>query len=107
MTLPAMLEADLQSAVIELATRLGYISYHTYDSRKSAKGFPDLVLVHPRTGAILYAELKKQDGRVTPEQDQWMRALAIRGVVFLWRPSDLRDGSISRALTRYARTAPT
>lgn len=105
MTLPAMTETELQAAVVELAQRLGYLTYHTHDSRHSAKGFPDLVLVHPRTGWLLFAELKSQDGRPTPDQDQWLRALALRGVSFLWRPSAWHDGSIIAALQRYARSA--
>ena len=99
-----MLEADLQSAVIELARTLGYLVYHTHDSRKSAPGFPDLVMAHPRSGGLVFAELKTATGRVTAEQDAWLRALAVRGAAFLWRPEHLADGSIGRALMRYART---
>ena len=102
----AMLEDDLQAAVIDLARMLGWLVYHTHDSRHSGKGFPDLVMCHPRSGALLFAELKSVTGRVTPEQDEWLRALAVRGVAFLWRPEHLRDGSIVRALQRYAATVP-
>lgn len=98
-----MLERDLQAAVVELARMLGYLTYHTHDSRKSAPGFPDLVLVHPRSGALIFAELKSATGKVTREQDEWLRALALRGVSFLWRPVHLTDGSIAAALQRYSR----
>lgn len=100
-----MPEVDLQDAVVKLARMLGYLVYHTHDSRHSAKGFPDLTMVHPRSGALLFAELKSSTGKVTPAQDEWLRALAVRGVAFLWRPAHLADGSIARSLTRYARTA--
>lgn len=106
-TLPAMSERDLQDAVIKLAKLLGFLSYHTYDSRKSTKGFPDLVLVHKWSGALLFIELKSATGRVTDEQDEWLRALAVRGVAFVWRPEHLTDGSIERALRRYARVNAT
>ena len=99
-----MMEADLQAAVVKLARMLDYLCYHTHDSRRSAPGFPDLVMVHPRSGVIVFAELKSATGRVTPEQDQWLRALAVRGAAFVWRPRDLADGSVTRALQRYART---
>jgi hypothetical protein len=100
-----MTERQLQDAVMELARTLGFLVWHCYDSRNSEPGFPDLVLVHERSGALLFAELKSTAGRVTPEQDRWLRALALRGTAFVWRPTELRDGSISRALIRYARTA--
>ena len=105
MTAPPMTERDLQSAVVKLARTLGGLVYHTHDSRRSAPGFPDLVIVFPRTGALLFAELKTATGKVTDEQDEWLRALAVRGVAFVWRPEHLTDGSIARALQRYARTA--
>jgi hypothetical protein len=70
-----MLEADLQSAVVKLARTLGGLVYHTHDSRRSAAGFPDLVIVFERTGAILFAELKQDGKHPTPEQNQWLRAL--------------------------------
>jgi hypothetical protein len=99
-----MLERDLQTAVVDLARMLGYLVFHDYDSRRSTPGFPDLTLCHPRSGALLFAELKSATGKVTREQDEWLRALAVRGVAFVWRPEHLADGSIARALHRYART---
>jgi hypothetical protein len=101
-TLPDMLERDLQSEILKIARMMGWLCYHTYNSKKSAPGFPDLVMVHPRSGAILFAELKSATGKVTDEQDEWLRALAVRGVAFVWRPEHLKDGSIARALRRYA-----
>lgn len=101
-----MLERDLQGAVVELARMLGWLVYHTHDSRHSAAGFPDLVMVHPGSGALLFAELKTARGKVTPEQWEWLRALAVRGVSFLWRPEHLADGSIARALQRHGRGVP-
>ena len=100
-----MTERDLQAAIVELARTIGWMVYHPYDSRRSTPGYPDLTMVHPRTGAILFAELKTETGKVTDEQDQWLRALAVRGLAFVWRPEHLTDGSIARALQRYARTA--
>jgi hypothetical protein len=99
-----MTERQLQAAVVELARMLGWLVYHTYDSRRSLEGFPDLVMAHPRSGALLFAELKTARGKATPEQLEWLRVLALRGAAFLWRPADLHDGSISRALHRWART---
>jgi hypothetical protein len=97
-----MLEADLQAEVVKLARMLGWLVYHTYDSRRSAAGFPDLVMVHPQSGAQLFAELKSATGKVTAEQDQWLRALAIRGAAYVWRPEHLVDGTIPRALRAWS-----
>jgi VRR-NUC domain len=101
-----MTERELQEQVLDLARMLGYLAYHTYDSRRSVEGFPDLVLVHERSGALIFAELKSPTGRVTTAQDRWLRAVALRGVAYVWRPEHLRDGSVVRALQRHARTGP-
>src|SRR5687767_3407358 len=101
-----MSERELQAQVIELARMVGWLVYHTHDSRRSEPGFPDLVMVHERSGALLFAELKTTTGRVTMEQDRWLRALAVRGYAFVWRPEHLTDESIARALQRFARITP-
>ena len=84
----AVPETDFQRTVTEMAERFGWLVYHTYDSRRSAPGFPDLVLVRPPR--VLFAELKSEHGRVTTPQEAWLKALgACDGVeAHLWRPSD-------------------
>lgn len=81
-------ERTFQAAVVRLATACGCRCYHTHDSRRSAAGFPDLVLV--RDGVLTFAELKTDTGRVTSEQSEWLESLrAVPGVaVRLWRPND-------------------
>lgn len=93
-----MSENDLLSKVRGLAATLGWLVYHTHDSRRSEPGFPDLVLVH---GArLLYRELKTAKGKVTPEQAAWLGALSdARADVGIWRPMDLYDGTIRDVLT--------
>lgn len=88
-----MREADWQRQVVELAGIGGWTSYHTHDSRRSARGFPDLVLVRPPR--LIFAELKGSDTQVTHEQHRWLRLLgACPGVeVHLWRPWDLDEVS--------------
>lgn len=46
------------------------------------KGFPDLVLVHPSSGEVIFAECKSSKGRLTIEQKMWVEAT--RGCI--WRP---------------------
>lgn len=85
-----MSEAEFQARVIRLARLLGWRVYHTHDSRRSAAGFPDLVLARRGRG-VIYAELKSEKGRTTAEQDEWLGLLRDSGQdVFLWRPADLQ-----------------
>ena len=81
-------EKRWQADVIAAATMFGWACYHTFDSRRSAAGFPDLVLCRPPR--LIFAELKTERGRVGPRQQEWIDLLiACPGVeVFTWRPSD-------------------
>ena len=94
-----MSEETLQAKVEDLAQRLGWRKYHTHDSRRSDKGFPDLVLVHAGRGRVLYRELKKQTGRVTKEQKEWLADLTAAGQdAGLWRPVHWFDRTIEKEL---------
>jgi hypothetical protein len=97
-----MSEAALQSKVIGLARELGYERiYHTYDSRRSAAGYPDLHLVSARRGRSIFAELKTMRGVVSPDQLLWLNDLRAVGVeAYVWRPIDLLDDTITAVLTR-------
>ena len=80
-------EKEFQTVVVQYARLLGYRVYHTHDSRRSEPGFPDLVLV--REGRLLVAELKRQTGRTSPAQQEWLELLRSAGVdAYIWRPSD-------------------
>lgn len=83
-----MLESALQSNILDLATRLQWMSYHTHDSRRSQPGWPDLAMV--RRGRLIIAELKQERGRPTAKQAEWLAALRLvpNVEVYLWRPSD-------------------
>ena len=81
-------EEQFQQAIIDLARTLGYRAYHTHDSRKSEPGFPDLVLARAADNRLIYAEVKTETGRTTPDQEWWLQFLAARGEeTYLWRPS--------------------
>src|SRR5690606_18787452 len=78
----AMTEAQLQTAILGtpkrpgLAPLLGWLGYHTYRSTRSPEGFPDLCLVHPKAGRLVFAELKRQKrSNPTPAQVEWLEAL--------------------------------
>lgn len=93
-------EKDFQASVLELAHVKGWNTYHTYDSRRSAAGFPDLFLVRPPR--IVVAELKSSRGRITPAQRAWLDLLArCSGVeTYVWRPAGFDE--IARVLSRRA-----
>lgn len=80
---------------------LKLLAYHTGDSRKSAKGYPDWHIVGPN-GSLFY-ENKRQClrcAKTTPEQLQWLGALA--AVPGTWatirRPADWISGKIPAEL---------
>ena len=80
-------EAEWQNHVISLASGFGWTIYHTHDSRRSNRGFPDLALVRER---LVLCELKRQSGKPTFEQIAWLGLLRHAGEeVYLFRPSDV------------------
>ena len=80
-------EREFQQKVIGLAERHGWRVYHTFDSRRSAPGWPDLSIARP--GQLILAELKTDAGKLRPEQAEWLELLrTVEGIrVRLWRPS--------------------
>lgn len=104
-----MSEADLMRAVTDLAEILGWSWAHfrpaqtargwrTPVSGPLGKGFPDLVLVRPRDGRLLFVELKGAAGKPTPEQDVVHKALSTAAQTYLWRPWHLDSGEIQSVL---------
>jgi len=82
----AMSEKDLQSAVLEQMKWMGWLVYHTHDSRRSQPGFPDVVAV--RGSRHMFVEFKREKGKIRTEQHQWLNQLAdAHGEVYLVRPS--------------------
>lgn len=108
----ALLEADWQKRVLGAARLHGWKWYHPPDNMRTERGYrqnvvrgwPDLAMV--RGERLLFAELKKQDGRISPEQREWLAVLS--GVpyveVYVWRPSDWPE--VLRVLDRRRTTAP-
>ena len=86
--LNAVRECDFQAQVQDLARLCGWRTYHTYDSRRSPEGYPDLCMV--RSPRLVYAELKSERGKLTPAQLEWLAELReIAGVeTYVFRPSD-------------------
>lgn len=81
-------EKEFQDTVTDALSLFGWLWYHTHDSRRSNKGFPDVVAV--RGQRVLFIELKREDGRVTVEQKDWLLKLRDAGrEAFVLRPSQM------------------
>lgn len=92
-------EEEFLFTVIEYAQAQGWRVAHFRPAKTAkgwrtavqadGKGFPDLVLVRER---VLFAELKTEEGQMTPAQKDWLSALMTANAgYFLWRPSDWND----------------
>ena len=88
-------EAVLLAHVREQAAKNGWLVYHTYDSRRSEPGFPDIVAVRPNV--VLFSELKSETGKLTSDQLMWMNLISVASRIDcrVWRPSNTDE------ITRY------
>lgn len=89
--LSSLTEKQFLQLVKDAARLRGWRVYHTFDSRRSDPGFPDLVLL--RKGQLLFLELKRTKGKVRPEQQGWIDEL--NGVIsvkaLIARPEDWEE----------------
>lgn len=108
-----MTERDFQQQIIDYARLRGWKVHHDLPSQRANgrwsthtqgdQGFPDLVLVRgerparivsgiivPRPPRIVFAELKTQNGKVRPEQQEWLDTIGEDAEVtkWVWRPKD-------------------
>jgi hypothetical protein len=85
------LEKDFQRRVEEYARLEGWHVYSVPDSRRvSLSGYPDLTMWRVADKRLLFAELKREKGRLRPQQEVILDELRQLGKaeVYLWRPSD-------------------
>lgn len=81
---PAMpTEAEFQAAIVQAARRRGWVVNHTYRAKladgtwrttTTVRGWPDLTLIHPDQGRIVFLEVKKHRGDRDPDQ---LRTIAL------------------------------
>jgi len=88
---PPESERSFQAAVLTAARVLGWRTYHTFDARRSAAGFPDIVLVKPPR--VVFIELKSERGRLSADQVLWLDVLGQCPNVesYMFRPSSWAD----------------
>jgi hypothetical protein len=97
-------ERIFQDQVRTLALMNGWQFFHPSPGqvrpgvwRSDGKGFPDICMASESRG-LIFAELKLDNGKASPEQLTWLKALAPYAEVYIWRPADLED--IARRLAR-------
>lgn len=92
---PGLTEKEFMGQLKDFAVRLGWFWYHPFLSQHSAPGWPDVTLVRER---VVYAELKREGGKATPAQLQWIERLRGAGQeVYLWTPANWEE--IAEVLT--------
>ena len=92
------LERDMNKSLRDLCEVKGLLHYHTVDSRKSNKGFPDWVVIVKWTSrlhfkdydgytarAVIYAEFKSQNRPLTVEQAKWIKELRMTDRAYVVR----------------------
>lgn len=90
----ALSERQFQQGVLELLKLHGWSTYAIADSRTqywgTDAGFPDLICLREGDPRLLVLELKTATGKLTPEQERWLRMF--HNVREVWagvvRPSD-------------------
>jgi len=89
-------EASFLQQLKALAYIHGWSFHHSTPSQTSkgrwittgSPGFPDCVLAH-RVRGVIMCELKRENGKTTPAQDDWLERLSPHVECYLWKPSDL------------------
>lgn len=85
--LDAITEGDFLATVREMAELYGWTVFHTWNSRHSPAGEPDLRMVHPGWKRMIWAELKTETGELTQKQVDILLILAsAQQEYYLWRP---------------------
>ena len=93
----AMSEREFANLVVQLAQIKGWKVYRTWNSLHSPAGYPDLTMARgtregETVGRLLFIELKKESGKLTTAQRDWLAALLVAGAeARIWRPSMWND----------------
>ena len=96
-TYETVTEKQLQDTAIEMARLCGYtLIFHDTDSRKNARGFLDLHMMRLPSDLWeadhIIRELKKEKGRVSPEQKLWLAGYVANGIdAAILKPSGLDE----------------
>lgn len=76
-SLPPQTERAFMAQIVRYATLMGWRCHHTFDSRRSSAGVPDILAV--RRPRVVWLETKSERGRLTAEQRAWLDDLRACG----------------------------
>lgn len=102
-----MTEKTLQNRVVARAKSRGWDVKHVGKGLtgadgvwvSTAKGFPDLFMLHEGQQRALAIELKREQGEFEPGQLEYLQLLNLCGIPAVTiRPSDLREGRVNAIL---------
>lgn len=102
-----MSEHTLQNRVVARAKSRGWVVKHVGKGMtgvdgiwvSTAKGFPDLFLLHEGQRRALAIELKREKGEFEPGQLEYLQLLNVCGVpAVVIYPHDLRNGNVNAIL---------
>jgi hypothetical protein len=91
-------ESQWQAKVESVARKNGWVPYHAPANRPDKygniqnveAGFPDLCII--RSGKMIFAELKKETGKLSAAQVRTIELIKSCGLeCYVWRPSDVRE----------------
>lgn len=98
----ALSETEFRTQVDDLAEILGYGFMHVDPLRTSGglwrtpthgslgKGWPDSTYIHRRSGRVVFAEFKRELGKLSDDQVRVLAFLRGAGLeAYEWRPSDM------------------
>lgn len=106
----SMLEEVLLARVLELAAWHGWRAAHFRPAQTrggrwltavqaQGKGYPDLTLAHGPAGRLVFAELKTERGRATPDQRLWLDQLGAVAAAALRDEVDAIDGYVAAGMS--------
>jgi hypothetical protein len=93
-------ERDFRQMVMSLAKINGWKYYFTWNSQHSVVGFPDMFFCRVKVdaqarndcdvhGEMFFAELKSDNGKLSPAQVEWLSILKMCGCeTHCWFPKD-------------------
>jgi len=85
-------EKQFESQVKDL-TKLFHCDkyYHPFLSKWSERGFPDCTII--KVPRLIYAELKSEKGKLSPEQAEWLELLKQCKTIeaYCWKPHQIDE----------------
>ena len=80
-------EAQFQRTVTDYAEKQGWLCVHFPAMLANPSGWPDLILIRGRR--TIFAELKREGGKLGPKQEETIGSLRHVGAeAYVWFPSD-------------------